>query len=205
MFASICAAALLNIATALAPDWRLLLAARAVEGLALGCVPAVAMAYLGEEIEAAGLGRATGLFVAGNAFGGMVGRVGVGMLASSILWRVALATLGLLDLGIAIAFLALLPPSRNFARRPCFDLAFHLAAWRRHLTNRSLMLLCLVGYLAMGTFVTVYNYAGFRLQAPPYGLNQAQASVIFVVYLFGMAASWTAGAPWRTAWDAGLS
>ena len=51
-----------------------------------------------------------------------------------------------------------------------------------------------VGFLVMGTFVTVYNYAGFRLQAPPYGLSQGEASAIFVVYLFGMAASWTAGA-----------
>src|SRR5271165_2975489 len=98
MFASICAAAVLGVAAALAPDWRLLLAARALEGLALGGVPAVAMAYLGEEIDPAGLGRAMGLFVAGNAFGGMAGRVGVGMLASLTSWRVALASLGVLDL-----------------------------------------------------------------------------------------------------------
>ena len=194
MFAAICAAGVLDIAVALAPDWRLLLAARAMEGLALGGVPAVAMAYLGEEIYPAGLGRATGLFVAGNAFGGMVGRVGVGVLASWSSWRVALASLGVLDLAIAVAFLALLPPSRNFVRRAGFDPAFHLAAWRRHLTSGRLMLLCLIGFLVMGTFVTVYNYAGFRLQAPPYDLSQGQASVIFVVYLFGMAASWTAGA-----------
>ena len=194
MFASICLAAVLDIASALAPDWRLLLAARAVEGLALGGVPAVAMAYLGEEIDPAGLGRATGLFVAGNAFGGMAGRVGVGVLASWTSWRVALAGLGVLDLGIALAFIGLLPPSRNFVRRAGADLAFHVAVWRRHLTNGRLMLLCLIGFLVMGTFVTTYNYVGFRLQAAPYGLSQDQASAIFVVYLFGMAASWTAGA-----------
>ena len=194
MFASICAAAVLGVAAALAPDWRLLLLARALEGLALGGVPAVAMAYLGEEIQPAGLGRAMGLFVAGNAFGGMAGRVGVGVLASWSSWRVALASLGVLDLAIAAAFLILLPPSRNFVRRSGLGLAFHLAAWRRHLTNGALMSLFGVGFLVMGTFVTVYNYAGFRLEAPPYGLSQAQASAIFVVYLFGMAASWTAGA-----------
>lgn len=194
MFASICAAAALDIVAAMAPDWRLLLLARALEGLALGGMPAVAMAYLGEEMDPAGLGGAMGLFVAGNAFGGMVGRVGVGVLASWSSWRVALASLGVLDLGIAFAFLALLPPSRNFVRRAGLDLAFHLAAWRRHLTNGRLLLLFLVGYMVMGTFVTIYNYAGFRLQAPPYGLGQGQASAIFVVYLFGMAASWIAGA-----------
>ena len=194
MFASICAAAVLGIAAALAPDWRLLLAARALEGLALGGVPAVAMAYLGEEIDPAGLGRAMGLFVAGNAFGGMAGRVGVGLLASWTSWRVALASLGALDLAIAVAFLILLPPSRNFVRRPGLSLAYHLGAWGRHLMSGPVMLLCLVGFLVMGTFVTVYNYAGFRLQSPPYGLSEGQTSAIFVVYLFGMAASWTAGA-----------
>jgi YNFM family putative membrane transporter len=194
MFTSICAAAVLGVAAAVAPDWRVLLAARALEGLALGGVPAVAMAYLGEEIHPAGLGRAMGLFVAGNAFGGMAGRVGVGMLASWTSWRVALATLGGLDLALALAFLALLPPSRNFVRRAGLGLAYHLAAWGRHLRNGSVMRLCAIGFLVMGTFVTVYNYAGFRLEGPPYRLGQAQASAIFVVYLFGMAASWIAGA-----------
>jgi YNFM family putative membrane transporter len=194
MFASICAAAVLGVAAALAPDWRLLLLARALEGLALGGVPAVAMAYLGEEIHPSGLGRAMGLFVAGNAFGGMAGRVGVGILASWTSWRAALGALGALDLAIAAAFFMLLPPSRNFIGRRGLSLAFHLRAWGRHLINRRVLLLCGVGFLAMGTFVTVYNYAGFRLQASPYDLSEAQASAIFVVYLFGMAASWTAGA-----------
>ena len=88
----------------------------------------------------------------------------------------------------------MLPPSRHFTRRPRLDLGYHLAAWRNHLANPSLRWLFLVGFLAMGVFVTVYNYAGFRLQAPPYDLSQGHASAIFVVYLFGMAASWTAGA-----------
>jgi YNFM family putative membrane transporter len=194
MFASICAAAVFGVAAALAPDWPLLLIARALEGVALGGVPAVAMAYLGEEIDPKGLGRAMGLFVAGNAFGGMAGRVGVGILASLTSWRVALAALGVLDLAIGVAFLALLPPSRNFVRRRGLGVGFHLTAWGRCLANPAVMLLCLVGFLVMGTFVTVYNYAGFRLQGPPYRLTQGQASAIFVVYLFGMAASAIAGA-----------
>jgi YNFM family putative membrane transporter len=194
MFCCICAAALLGIAAGLAPDWPLLLLARAAEGIALAGVPAVAMAYLGEEVHPGGLGQAMGLFIAGNAFGGMMGRVGVGILAAWTSWRVALAALGVLDLGIAAAFLVLLPPSRNFVRRPKLDLAFHLNAWRGHLANGGLRLLLLLGFLVMGTFVTVYNYAGFRLQAPPYDLSQGQSSAIFVVYLFGMAASWAGGA-----------
>jgi MFS transporter, YNFM family, putative membrane transport protein len=194
MLVSICAAAVLNIAAGLAPDWRLLLVARALEGLALGGVPAVAMAYLAEEIDPKALGQAMGLYVAGNAFGGMMGRVAAGFLSDLGSWRTALTAIGAVDLVVAGAFFALLPMSRNFTPRPGFDPAFHLAAWKRHLTRADLTSLFLIGFLVMGAFVTVYNYAGFRLTAPPYGLTQSQTSLIFVVYLFGMAASSWAGA-----------
>src|SRR5258708_12157060 len=46
----------------------------------------------------------------------------------------------------------------------------------------------------MGAFVTIYNYAGFRLLAPPYRLNQTQIGLIFLSYVFGMFASSAAGA-----------
>ena len=46
----------------------------------------------------------------------------------------------------------------------------------------------------MGAFVTIYNYAGFRLIAPPYSLSQTELGLIFTVYLFGIAASSAAGA-----------
>ncbi|MBP2442668.1 MFS family permease [Rhizobium leguminosarum] len=51
MALSLVGAALLTIATAFAPDWHLLLVIRALQGLVLGGVPAVAMAYLAEEID----------------------------------------------------------------------------------------------------------------------------------------------------------
>ncbi|MDQ0473361.1 YNFM family putative membrane transporter [Labrys wisconsinensis] len=194
MFASLCGAALCNIAAGLAPGWHGLLIARALEGLALGGVPAVAMAYLAEEIHPRSLGLAMGLYVAGNAFGGMIGRVGIGALTELTSWRMALIVLGGLGLAAALGFIALLPASRNFAPRPGFDPKYHLRAWGGHLAHGGLPLLFLIGFLAMGAFVTVYNYAGFRLTAPPYGLGETAISLIFTVYLFGIAASSAAGA-----------
>ncbi|WP_428245795.1 MFS transporter, partial [Enterococcus gallinarum] len=73
MFASLATAACCNLLAGVTPNWELILVVRAVEGIALGGVPAVAMAYLAEEIDASGLGYAMGLYVGGNAFGGMVG------------------------------------------------------------------------------------------------------------------------------------
>jgi YNFM family putative membrane transporter len=37
----------------------------------------------------------------------------------------------------------------------------------------------------MGVFVTLYNYLGFHLLAPPYGLSQTVVGLIFSVYLVG--------------------
>ena len=41
----------------------------------------------------------------------------------------------------------------------------------------------------MGSFVTIYNYASYRLVAPPYGLNESAIGAIFLLYLLGMIAS----------------
>jgi MFS transporter, YNFM family, putative membrane transport protein len=193
MFFSMCAAALLNIAVAFAPGWHGLLILRAVEGFVLGGVPAVAMAYLAEEIDPRGLGLAMGLYVGGTAFGGMAGRVGVGILAEFTSWRVAMMVLGAIGLAAAVGFVAMLPASRNFRPRPGFDARYHLAAWAAHLRHPRLPRVFLIGFLVMGAFVTVYNYAGFRLLGPPYRLSQTAISLVFSVYLFGIAASSLAG------------
>ncbi|HEY0124558.1 MAG TPA: MFS transporter [Rhizobium sp.] len=193
MFISLLGAALCSIACAVAPNWQTLLVFRALEGFLLGGVPAVAMTYLAEEIDPRGLGGAMGLYIAGNAFGGMAGRVVTGTIAELFTWRPALAAVGVLGLIAATGFLFLLPPSRNFTPRKGFDAAFHIRAWAGHFRNPALPLLFAIGFLIMGSFVTVYNYVGFRLVADPYDLNQTELGLIFTAYLFGIVASWAAG------------
>ncbi|TWF53047.1 MFS transporter [Neorhizobium alkalisoli] len=192
MFASLLGASLCTIACAVTPGWTALLFIRALEGLLLGGVPAVAMAYLSEEIDPKGLGASMGLYIAGNAFGGMAGRVVTGILAEYFSWRLALAGIGAMGIIAAIGFLTLLPPSRNFAPRRS-HMRFHVDAWLGHASRPVMALLFAIGFLLMGSFVTIYNYAGFRLVADPYHLNQTELGLIFTVYLFGIAASWAAG------------
>ncbi len=194
MFVSLCAASVLTVCAAVLPGWYALLTVRALVGIALGGVPAVAMAYLAEEIHPKGLGYAMGLYVGGTAFGGMIGRVGTGILTEIVSWRFALGTFGVVNLIAAVGFVLLLPPSRNFVRLPGRNLRHHIGAWGGHLRHRGLPFLFLAGFLAMGAFVTVYNYLGFRLSSAPYDLNQMEIGLIFIVYLFGMAASPLAGA-----------
>ncbi|MGV1759172.1 MFS transporter [Rhizobium sp. A22-96] len=193
MFISLLGAALCTLVCAVSPNWHVLLIFRALEGFLLGGVPAVAMTYLAEEIEPRGLGGAMGLYIAGNAFGGMAGRVVTGTIAEFFSWRPALAAIGILGLIAATGFLYLLPPSRNFTPRKGFDIAFHVKAWSGHFSNPALPLLFAIGFLVMGSFVTVYNYAGFRLVVAPYNLSQTELGLIFTAYLFGIVASWAAG------------
>jgi len=193
MFGSLLFAAALNIAITATHHWGTLLALRAAEGFALGGVPAVAMAYLAEEMDSRGLGFAMGLYIAGSAFGGMAGRVGAGLLTQLFSWRVALLLLGCLGLAAALGFIALAPPSRHFARARHLDARQQLAAWSGHLHRAQLQRLFAIGFLIMGAFVTIYNYVGFRLLAPPYEFSQRDIGLIFLIYLFGMGASSAAG------------
>ncbi|WP_427024833.1 MFS transporter [Aureimonas ureilytica] len=193
MFASMAGAAVLNLVAALSPSWHGLLAARALEGFVLGGVPAVAMAWLAEEIEPAHLGRTMGLYVGGTAFGAMIGRVGLGVATEFMSWRWAMGGLGVICLAAALGFLALLPPSRHFEARRGLAFRFHLSAWARHLRNRALLRLYAIGFLLTSLFVTLFNYSTFRLTGAPYGLGQTEVSLIFLAYGFGIVSSSLAG------------
>ncbi|KUZ73296.1 MFS transporter [Burkholderia ubonensis] len=194
MFASMTLAALFNVLAALSPSWNLLLVWRSLEGFALGGVPAVAMAYLAEEIASAGLGFSMGLYVGGTAFGGMIGRIGMSALEEHFSWRTAMLTIGVVDLLAAIAFVMLLPQSRRFVKRTDLTLRHHLRLWNEQLHHARLPFVFAIGFLVMGAFVTVYNYAGFRLTAAPFNLSPTACGLIFGAYLFGMVASSSAGA-----------
>ncbi|HDR9496093.1 MFS transporter [Burkholderia stabilis] len=194
MFASMTLAALFNVFAALSPSWNLLLIWRALEGFALGGVPAVAMAYLAEEIASEGLGFSMGLYVGGTAFGGMVGRIGMSVLEEHFSWRTAMLAIGVVDLVAAAAFVMLLPPSRRFVKRTDLTLRHHFRLWGAQLRHARLPFVFAIGFLVMGAFVTIYNYAGFRLTAAPFNLSSTACGLIFGAYLFGMVSSSSAGA-----------
>ncbi|OXY82382.1 MFS transporter [Oceanimonas doudoroffii] len=189
MFVSMLLAAVLNVAAAAAPDWHFLLVARALEGFVLGGVPAVAMAYLAEEIEPPQLAKAMGLYIAGTAFGAMMGRVGMGLLTGLMSWNMALAIWGGLCMLAAVGFIVLLPPSRNFVRQPGINVGFHVNAWRRHVQNLAMLRVYAIGFVITSIFVTIFNYATFRLTAAPYQLNQTEISLIFLLFGCGVVVS----------------
>ena len=166
MVASVLSSSMLTILTSLVPGWPLLLLLRALTGIAIACLPAVAMAYVVEEIAPASIGLAMGLYIGGSALGGMAARLAAGILAELGSWRLAMSGLGAMGLIAGLIFWRSLPPSRHFARR-AVGLAELTRGFAIHLREPGLRLLVVEGFLMMGAFVSVYNYIGYRLLAPP--------------------------------------
>jgi len=192
MAAALGLASLLGLASVLVDSWQLLLALRALLGLALSGLPALAMAYVGEEFEPQSLPAAMGLYIGGTALGGMLGRLLSGLLSDLGGWQLALggiASLGLLALAL---FVWLLPASRHFKAQP-LSLRNLLANFRLHLRNPTLRSLFLQGFLLMGGFVALFNYIGFRLAGEPFGLSSTLIGLLFVVYLGGIFSAGWAG------------
>ncbi|AGG89451.1 MFS transporter [Rhodanobacter denitrificans] len=184
MVASLLASALLVLVTAAMPDWTALLVVRTLLGLTLSGLPAVAMTYLGEEMDADSIGLGMGLYISGSAVGGMGGRLISGVLADFFGWRIGVAVVGVIGVLAGLVFWRALPPSRHFMAQPLRwrTLAGRFAGMFR---DRGLPWLFVEGFLLLGAFVTVYNYLGYRLMAPPYKLSQAVVGSIFAIYLIG--------------------
>lgn len=185
-------AAGLALAVPFAPSFPLLVALRGLQGLALAGVPAVAMAYLSEEVEPRRAGAAMGLFIAGNAVGGMVGRILVGLLSARLGWEGGLLGLAVLDIGLAVWFARNVPPSRRFRARPLTRAAV-LRGLAASGGDPVLLALYATAFLVMGSFVTVYNYLSFSLQGPPWFLAPSAVSWVFLLYTVGIFASPIAG------------
>jgi MFS transporter, YNFM family, putative membrane transport protein len=185
-------ASVLGLAVPLAPSLPVLLAIRVLEGFALAGVPAVAMAYLAEEVERGSFGRAMGLFIAGNSIGGLAGRIAAGALADHGGWRLALTGVGATSVLCAVVFALVLPRSAYFTPAPPRVRGL-LGTLRQNLADTSLLRLYLVAFAIVGTLVTVYNYLTFRLSGPPFRLSATVIGFLFVAYLAGTYSSAAAG------------
>lgn len=192
MAAALGLASLLGLASVLVDSWQLLLALRALLGLALSGLPALAMAYVGEEFEPESLPAAMGLYIGGTALGGMLGRLLSGLLSDLGGWQLALGGIASLGLLALVLFVWLLPASRHFKAQALSPRGL-LANFRMHLGNPILRVLFLQGFLLMGGFVALFNYIGFRLAGAPFGLSSTFIGLLFVVYLTGIFSAGWAG------------
>jgi len=188
MVAALFCAALATIASGLMPSWEGILLMRALVGLSLSGLAAVAMTYLSEEIHPQHIGLAMGLYIGGNAIGGMSGRLIIGVLIDFVSWHTAMLIIGGLALIAATVFWKILPESRNF-RASSLKPRNLLDGFVMHFNDAGLPWLFLEAFLLMGAFVTLFNYIGYRLLADPYDLSQAVVGLLSLVYLSGIYSS----------------
>ncbi|WP_375004283.1 MFS transporter [Bacillus velezensis] len=184
MVLSLTATSVLGLLTAFSPAFPALLAMRGLLGIFLAGVPAVAMTYVGEEFDPKGLGKMMGLYISGTSIGGMSGRLLTGLLTDVFGWRPALAIIGILSIVLSYLFWRFLPAPRHSSERH-EGVKAACKEYGAVLHRKRLLLLISLGFILMGSFVTLYNYIGFHLMAAPYHLSQTVIGFIFIVYLAG--------------------
>jgi YNFM family putative membrane transporter len=193
MIISAAVAATAGMLVPLAPNFGVLLALRGVSGLALGALPALAMAHL---VAQARPGRASaigGLYIAGTTIGGLTGRVLTGAVGGVAGWRWGLATTAALVVAAAVLFVILLPRDRSPATAggpgstPLRGR--QRARIRLALADRTVWVFYAQAFLLMGGFVTIYNLLAFRLLDEPYRLSASVVSLLFLTYLVGTVGS----------------
>lgn len=69
------AAGALSLGLSLAPSFEVLLVLRGLQGFVLGGLPAVAIAWMGDEFEPSAMLPAIGLYIGANSLGGISGRL----------------------------------------------------------------------------------------------------------------------------------
>ncbi|MEQ4521009.1 MFS transporter [Pseudarthrobacter sp. B907] len=187
-------ATVLGLLAPLAPSFPVLLGLRMAEGMALGGIPAIAIAYLNEEVNKAHAALAAGTYVAGTTLGGLAGRLVAGPVGELWGWRAAALAVSAMATAAAVLFLVLVPPARNFTAAAAAGFHGALTTLSGHARNPRLLAIYVQAFLLMGGFVAVYNYLGFRLSGEPFSLPASLISLIFLAYLSGtVSARWAAG------------
>ncbi|AWB82809.1 MFS transporter [Corynebacterium yudongzhengii] len=185
-------ATLLGLILPLAPNAEWLIALRFVQGIIAAGVPAVAMAWLSEELHQDDLGRAMGLYVAGTTVGGLSGRLLPAGLLEVTDWRPALFALTALTFVGAIVMTILLPKQRRF-RPKRISFSSEARAVLSHWRHPHLAALFSIAFVGMGVFVSVYNFIGFRM-IDAFDLSPGLVGLVFLMYLSGTWSSARAGA-----------
>lgn len=182
---SLVSSAILTIISAWMPSLSLLIATGILKGFVVSGVSAIALAYLTEEVHVSVVGFAISMYLSGNTIGGMSGRIMATILAGELGWRNAVLIIGIESLILGLVFWKLFPESRFFDPQQ-MDYSLKIKQMKKFLTDPYLLRLYFIAALLMGSFVSVYNYLSFRLEAAPFSLSHFVIAFIFLMYIFGV-------------------
>ncbi|WP_415902209.1 MFS transporter [Neptuniibacter sp. QD29_5] len=184
MLMTMCGAVLCSFVLSQVSDFTWLLFWRALQGICLAGLPAIAIAYMGDEFTKKGLIAAVGLYISGNTLGGIGGRLIGGFAGELFGWQEAFALMTFISFLCLCLFVWLLPPSENFSARKIVPTQMMKDAYQ-HLSNPLLLLAYIVGGLNFFIFINQYSYATFLLADEPYYLSAGVLGLLFLTYLSG--------------------
>lgn len=187
VLASVC-----TLVMAFAPNFASLIALRALQGFLLGGLPAVAIAWMGDEFDKPALLLAVGLYISGNTLGGIGGRVIGGAVAEHWSWHASFMAIACLSLVCTSIFWRALPPARQFRPSP-LRVGRAVRDMGGHLRDPRLIAAYLIGGFNFFIFINQYSYVTFRLSEAPFSLTSQWLGLIFLTYLGGTLGSALSG------------
>lgn len=165
---------------------------RAIQGVCLAGLPAIAIAYMGDEFSKPALLVAVGIYISGNTLGGVGGRLIGGFVGDWLGWQGAFLAMAGLSLVLFLLFIWLLPASQAFKPVPVRP-AKMVRDIGAHLSNPLLLLAYLIGGFNFFIFINQYSFATFLLAAEPYALPASLLGMLFLTYLSGTLGSALSG------------
>jgi predicted MFS family arabinose efflux permease len=173
--------------TALALTLNQIIFWRFIHGLLLPPIFAVTIAYVGGEFPPNEANSVFGIYASASAVGGFLGRFVPGMLTQYVGWRGGFLALACGSVICLVMVMWLLTPEKRFVS--AINLGTSLRQMIAHLTNPLLLSIYAVGFGVLFNFIATFTFLSFHLAAPPFNKSPAFLGSIFVVYLFGSAAS----------------
>lgn len=179
------ASSIFSISASFSPTFFPLILLSAAKGFLLSGATSVSMAYISEEVSPQNKSKIMGLYIAGNALGGMGGRVISSWIGAEYSWRIASGSIGVICALFAALFMIFSPRSLNFVpRKESFK---SLITDNIHLImSKDLIPFYLTGGLILGVFVSLYNYMGFYLIKEPFNFSPYYIHYIYLMYIFGV-------------------
>jgi YNFM family putative membrane transporter len=180
-----------TIGVALAPTFGLLLACRLAQGLCMPGLLVVGAPYVVETLMPRVGARAMGWYAAALVAGGLTGRVGVALASAVVGWRVAIGALAALPVAAALTMRGV---------RDAGGLPVRSGSTARSLFTLRLLAVALAGSALFFTFVGTFTYVPYRLEEPPFSVDTSTASLVFFLWVVGLASPVAGRAAERIGW-----
>jgi MFS transporter, YNFM family, putative membrane transport protein len=184
------ALALATAACAWAPTLSALIALRALQGLLVPSVSAIAVAYLYEDLATVNPAMLVGGYVASSVLGGLIGRVLGASIADAWDWRASFCCFAALTVAGTLALAATVrsrPPRP--ARIIASDLRTTFTAMFAHVHDVRLVGAFAIGAALFFAFIGVFTYLPFYVTAKPFDLSTSAVSWLYMSCLAGVAVS----------------